>query len=214
MEALPTKAPERKQPSTLSEHKEQRQKLVAAMLEDDTEEGLPTRAEQERERGAMLFWETVQTIRAEYQRLDQAWLKMSRVLGEFKRRLDTIEDTLAVHREILSKDEARVHFLCIACDTGFELPLSEAIGQDFTAVCPDCGNWALAFPRRAAGRVGGHSQEYHPRAGLGSWRRAPAPADGAASRADRGSAARKKEETVSREKEAAELREISATARR
>jgi hypothetical protein len=107
----------------------------------------PTDEATKSDRGALLFWEALQSIRSQYQQMDQAWLKVTRVLGEFKRRLDCLEETVKVHREILCKDEAAVHFVCIACDTGFELPLAEAVEQDFTTVCPSCGNWALAFPR-------------------------------------------------------------------
>ena len=102
-----------------------------------------------RDRGAVLFQTFFNQLRGDFERLDGGQLKALRALGEMKRILNVLEETVKLHGKVLFEEEPKVKFSCIACDHTFDLSLPEAQAQNFTSICPKCHNWGL--PLREGG---------------------------------------------------------------
>lgn len=100
-----------------------------------------------RDRGAVLFQTFFNKLREDFERIDNSHIRSLRVLGEMKRRLDTLEETVRLHGLVLFDQEPRIKLTCISCNHQFELSLPEATAQNFTSVCPKCHGWALPLQR-------------------------------------------------------------------
>jgi len=95
------------------------------------------------DRRAVLFQTIFNRFTGEFERLDSSQLRALRALGEMKRRLDVLEETVKLLAEVTFEEEPKVKFTCISCDHTFNLSLPEAQAQNFTSVCPKCHNWGL-----------------------------------------------------------------------
>lgn len=99
------------------------------------------------DRGAIMFQTFFNKTREDFDRLDTNWIKLARAIGELKRRVDVLEESIKFYRAILRSGKTTIKFSCIACDYEFHLPQDEARVQNFTTICPKCYSWALPVPK-------------------------------------------------------------------
>ena len=109
-----------------------------------------------RDRGAIVFQGFFNRLREDSERMDANQLKVMRALGEMKRRLDTLEEAVKLHGQVIFEEEPRIRFACISCDRSFDLPLPTAQAQNFVSICSTCHNWSLPM-------LGKEERQYSPK---------------------------------------------------
>ena len=103
------------------------------------------RALSKTDRGALIFQTWFNKLQGDVERVSTQHITVMRSVGEMKRRLDLLEETVRLHGQIVFEEESTVRFTCISCDHTFNLSLPEARAQNFTSLCSVCHNWALPF---------------------------------------------------------------------